>query len=166
MKKNLPLIIILAVCFIMHTASLLADNEMQKSFIQIKHIGEEDKPIPTVIITADASIAASFSKELNVRVHELKEEAFSKVDAFLFKKLEKGGYAKTSADRLMDFGSFEISKITCKGIKIYSFTVSHTQSPDLLGHFYNNIKEQKIDEGLTESVRTLLTRIGVKAQNP
>ena len=160
MKISLRFCAFLLTVFGMHPVSSWASGETRPSFVQIKHVGEEDKPIPTLVITADATVAGSFREAFNTRVHLLSEAAYAKVDNFFAQESTKRYRTESAPGELKDFGNFEVSERTQAGtVKAFCFIMPRRESLEIFGKFSRYLSEQKIDASLQGDISVLIKRV-------
>ena len=137
-----------------------AASDAPMSYVQIKYVGAVDKPIVTVIVTMDPTVATSFRDDLWCRVHVLSPESFARVSSFFASKIKEGNWSASSPGVVYDFGSFELSDRTRVGdVKSYCVVVPRKDSLGFLRSIAGYLSAKKIDGGLLKDINVLILRV-------
>jgi hypothetical protein len=144
----------------MYSISAMASGEVHGAIVRIRHVGEEDKPIPTLVITEDATVAVSFREAVDTRVHLLDGKAFAKVVSFLAQESTKRIRSESVPGTLDDFGSFEVSVQTKSGtVNDFCFISKRRESLEIFKRFLHYLSEQNLDTSLLSDINVLIKRV-------
>jgi hypothetical protein len=133
------------------------------TYLRIKHVGSQDKPIFTMIVSGNTAVADLFRQDLEVKIYVLKEESFTRVISFFSNEATNWPQKECATRGLMEFGSFEVSERTTTGaVKSFCLIGNLRESQMLFARFSHYLSEQKIDDELPAGIHVLLKRIRVE----
>lgn len=166
---NLRLGVALVIVSVMQPV-LSSAGEIQASYLLIRHVGSQDRPIPSLQITADKEIAALFlqrrtlqdftAEKVFTRMHLLDEETFSRVESFFARESTKPTQPERALEPLREAGTFEISARTKTGeVTGFYFVTHHKDSLAFLRRLSRFLSAPKSSTELQGDVNFLIQEI-------
>ncbi len=144
----------------MSAVAIMGAEEAPSVYVQIKHVGAEDQPIPSLIITADTALAKFFKEDLLNRVYVLNQASFLQVSSFFQTEAKNGNWPAPSSAKVGEYGRFEVSCRTRSGtISSLCFVTPRKASLDIFKKFARYLSEQKGDGELLKGINAVILRI-------
>jgi hypothetical protein len=136
------------------------NGDRQMVILKIKHVGEENKPIPVLFLARDLP-AANLVKNavLEHRVYSLGPEQFEAVQLFWAGEARDRECGPLLCGDVLAHGSFEIAARSGDGALGFDYILPPGSSQENLRKFEKFLEERKIDSALTTNLKAVLASL-------